>query len=170
MNGENASAFSGGLIINQYKLDSRYGLHGSAAMGCGWVAVYNALRLLGVPANPETVRMSMEKSLLLGGFNGTPFYALVLYLRQRGYRVKLSLNRASFGRLARRHPAGILFYLYHKEGRLFPMGHFTAFAPTADGRCHFYNDIPGKPDDIRSMIQFRKERSAHFMLFMGLRK
>lgn len=166
----NREGFSGDLIVDQNRLTSSYGRHGSAAMGCGWVAVYNALRLLDVSAEPETVRASLEKALPLGGWNGTPFYALALYFLRRGFRVHMSVNRAAFGRMARRYPAGILFYMYHKEGRLFPMGHFAALSPAPNGQCHFYNDIPGKLDDIRSMTRFRKDHPACFMLYMGLQK
>lgn len=161
---------SDGLILDQNALDSPYGRQGSAAAGCGWVAVYNALRLLGIPADRETVRAQMERLLILGGWNGTPFYALALYLRQKGVRVRFTLHRSKFGRAARKSQAGIVFYLYHKKGRPFPIGHFAAFAPTADGRCHFYNDFPGKADDLRTMTQFRKDRPALFMLLMCLRR
>ena len=31
----------------------RYGLRSSAAVGCGWIATYNALRLMGYRADPR---------------------------------------------------------------------------------------------------------------------
>ena len=44
------------LIYNQTKIPKekwRYGLRTSAATGCGWVATYNALRLMDYRAEPE---------------------------------------------------------------------------------------------------------------------
>ena len=44
------------LIYNQTKIPKeqwRYGLRTSAATGCGWIATYNALRLMGYAAEPE---------------------------------------------------------------------------------------------------------------------
>lgn len=165
-----APGFDGPFIVDQNLLVSPYGRHGSAAMGCGWVAAYNALRILGVQADPETVRGEMEKLLLLGGINGTPFFTILVYFWRKGFRIKLSADRKRFGRLARKAPAGIVFYLYHREGRAFPMGHFAAYAPTPDGRCRFYNDIPGKTGDLRTMWQFRKDRPAYLMLLITLNR
>ena len=44
------------LIYNQHKIPKekwRYGFRSSAATGCGWIATYNALRLMGYRATPE---------------------------------------------------------------------------------------------------------------------
>ena len=44
------------LIYNQTKIPKeqwRYGLRTSADTGCGWIATYNALRLMGYKAEPE---------------------------------------------------------------------------------------------------------------------
>lgn len=163
-------AFSGSFIIDQNRLDLPYGRYGSAAAGCGWIAVYNALQILGIDADMEKIRSGMEKWLFLGGWRATPFYVPALYLRHKGFRVRLTADRSRFSRQARKYPAGILFYLYHQKGKLFPSGHFTAFAPTDDGQCHFYNDICGMPADIRSMRQFLQDRPAFFMVLTSLEK
>ena len=45
-----------GLIYNQRDIPKdkwRYGFRSSAATGCGWIATYNALRLMGYKTNIE---------------------------------------------------------------------------------------------------------------------
>ena len=42
----------------------RYGFRASAATGCGWIATYNALRLLGVHAEPEELIRFYERQVL----------------------------------------------------------------------------------------------------------
>ena len=44
------------LIINQCKIPKkkwRYGFRPSAATGCGWIATYNAMQLLGYDVQPR---------------------------------------------------------------------------------------------------------------------
>ena len=163
-------AFSGSFIVDQKQLELPYGRYGSAAAGCGWIAVYNALQILGIDADMEKIRSDMEKLLFLGGWRATPFYVPALYFRHKGFRVRLTANRSQFSRQARKYPAGILFYLYHQKGKIFPSGHFAAFAPTSDGQCHFYNDIPGMSADIRSMKQFFEDRPAFFMVLTSFER
>lgn len=49
-----------GLIYNQHDIPKdvyRYGLRPSAQTGCGWIATYNALKLLGCTTDiPELIR------------------------------------------------------------------------------------------------------------------
>ena len=50
----------------------RYGLRSSAATGCGWIATYNALRLMGCEAQPEKlIRYFQRQVPLLQGNAGT---------------------------------------------------------------------------------------------------
>ena len=41
----------------------RYGLRSSAATGCGWIATYNALKIMGYSAKPEKLIEYYEKQL-----------------------------------------------------------------------------------------------------------
>ena len=63
------------LIYNQTKIPKeqwRYGLRTSAATGCGWIATYNALRLMGYHAKPEELIRYYERQLpLIHGNGGT---------------------------------------------------------------------------------------------------
>lgn len=153
-----------GMIFDQraYAGDA-YGLRGSDRNGCGWIAAYNVLRLLGRPVPADQVRREMEKYLLLGGLNGTPFYALLLYFRAKGFRTALCWRKHSFHRQALRHPASILFYLYRWGG------HFAVLRPLPDGRCHFFNDVYGEMQDFRSMRTFLSDhRTGLPMLLISI--
>ena len=52
------------LIYNQTKIPKkqwRYGLRSSAATGCGWIATYNALRLMNYRAQPKDLIRYYER-------------------------------------------------------------------------------------------------------------
>ena len=83
----NGPAFSGSFIVDQKQLELPYGRYGSAAAGCGWIAVYNALQILGIDADMEKIRSDMEKLLFLGGWRATPFYVPALYFRHKGQEI-----------------------------------------------------------------------------------
>lgn len=60
------------LIINQRDIPEdrwRYGLRPSAKTGCGWIAVYNCLTLLGHPKTPEEIIHGLERQV--PGLHGT---------------------------------------------------------------------------------------------------
>ena len=56
------------LIYNQRKIPKqkwRYGFRSSAATGCGWIAVYNALRLMNYRAEPEQLIRYFSRQMML---------------------------------------------------------------------------------------------------------
>ena len=58
----------------------RYGFRTSAATGCGWIATYNALRILGKKAEPEALIRYYERQLpLLHGNTGTSFWGPAVF-------------------------------------------------------------------------------------------
>ena len=66
----------------------RYGFRSSAATGCGWIATYNALCLLGERAEPEELIRFFEHQLpLIHGNCGTTILAPAMYFKKHGYRV-----------------------------------------------------------------------------------
>ena len=78
------------LIYNQRQIPReqwRYGLRSSAAVGCGWIATYNALRLLGYRTTPENLIRYYEGQLpLIHGNAGTSFWGPAVCFRQWGSR------------------------------------------------------------------------------------
>ena len=139
-----------GLIYNQRKIPKsqwRYGLRSSAAVGCGWIATYNALYLLGRRAEPEKLIRYFERQLpLIHGNTGTNALGPAICLKQMGYTVKVSARRREFDEMARQARVCILFYHWRKGGKL--GAHFVALE-YQDGSYigyNTYNNSTG-PDD-----------------------
>ena len=66
----------------------RYGLRTSAATGCGWIATYNALKLLGKEETPENLIAYYERKFpVIHGNLGTMILAPAMYFKKRGYKV-----------------------------------------------------------------------------------
>ena len=78
------------LIYNQHDIPAdkwRYGFRTSAATGCGWIATYNALRLLGYRVDIEELITWYERMLpLIHGNAGTAFPAPALRFKTCGSR------------------------------------------------------------------------------------
>ena len=63
------------LIYNQNHIPKdqwRYGFRSSAATGCGWIATYNALRLMGYYAKPEDLIHYYERQVPIINGNARP--------------------------------------------------------------------------------------------------
>ncbi len=128
-----------GLIYNQEKIPKetwRYGFRSSAATGCGWIATYNALHLMGHPAEPEELIRYYERQLpLIHGNTGTQVWAPAVYFRSRGFRVKSELRRERFDALAKESDVCLLFYWWRNGVKLgahfvalqYAGGHFTGY-------------------------------------------
>ena len=123
------------LIYNQTKIPKdqwRYGLRPSAATGCGWIAVYNALRLLGYRAKPEALIRYFERQFpLIHGNFGTVVWGPTLYFRKWGFPVKMTCRRSRMDALAREGDACILFFHWRRGWRF--GAHFVAVRHTAEG-------------------------------------
>ena len=105
------------LIYNQRDADRRYGLRSSAATGCGWVATYNALLLLGRDTDLEAlVRYFQWQVPGISGNFGTPFFGPALCFSKWGFPVKAVC---------------ILFYRWRQGLRL--GAHFVALHKTDMG-------------------------------------
>ena len=110
----------------------RYGLRSSAATGCGWIATYNALRLLGKSACPrELIRYYEHQLPLVHGNAGTSFWGPLVYFRQQGYGADFVLQRENFDRAAKEADVCILFYRWHNKWKL--GAHFVTLHHT-DGK------------------------------------
>ena len=114
-----------------------------AACGCGWVACYNALRLLGRPLPPASVIKAMEHDFVFGGRMGTRAAAIPLFFMQRGFRVEAHATLAAAQRDAQGAAANIIYYIRGHH----PSAHFVTFTgkvgDAADGQplYHFYNSL-----------------------------
>lgn len=125
----------GDLIYNQTKIPRnqwRYGLRSSAATGCGWIAVYNALKLMGYRATPEGLIRYFERQLpLIHGNFGTAIWGPALYFRKWGFPVRMTARRSRLDSMARDSDVCVLFYRWRRGWRF--GAHFVALRHTAEG-------------------------------------
>lgn len=116
------------LIYNQQDIPReqwRYGLRSSAATGCGWIAAYNALRLMHYRVEPATLIRNFERLLpVIHGNLGTSLPAPALFFRLQGFPVTVSANPKKFDDLAKSHDVCILFYHWRNRWKL--GAHFVA--------------------------------------------
>lgn len=162
------------LIYNQTKIPKeqyRYGLRSSAATGCGWVAIYNALTLLGRRVNiPALIRMLERQFPVVHGNAGTFVTAPAAILRRLGYETELCADRRQFDRIARAHPVCILFYYWRRKWHV--GSHFVALHWT-DGHFAGYNtytDSVGADDYGQSLEAFLKAHGYFGCVLIAIRE
>ncbi len=123
------------FIYNQKKIPKqqwRYGFRSSAATGCGWIATYNALKLLGDPREPEELIRYYQRLLpLIHGNAGTTFPAPALFFKKLGYRVKLHFKREHFDAAAKAADVCLLYYYWRRKAKV--GAHFVALQHTEQG-------------------------------------
>ena len=117
-----------GLIYNQHDIPKdvyRYGLRPSAQTGCGWIATYNALKLLGCTTDiPELIRYFTWQLPVIHGNLGTAFWAPRQCFRKWGFDTELIFDRRRFDEKAAEADAGIVFY--HWAGKRGTGAHIVA--------------------------------------------
>lgn len=148
----------------------RYGLRTSADTGCGWVATYNALRLMNYRAKPEELIHYYEWQLpLIHGNAGTSIPGPALFFIHHGFPVEMTAKRAKFDDLIRESDVGILFYYWRKNWKI--GAHFTTVR-YADGKFIGYNTYRNSkgPDDYGDSIDsFLKSRKYFGAVLIGIR-
>ena len=124
-----------GLIHNQHDIPRdqyRYGLRSSAATGCGWIATYNALRLLGYQTDIDALIRYYEWQLpLIHGNVGTAFWGPAVCFKNWGFSVDILVDRRKFDDAAKSADSCILFYRWKGHYRL--GAHFVALHHTGKG-------------------------------------
>lgn len=150
------------LIYNQTKIPKdqwRYGFRTSAATGCGWIAVYNALRLMGYRAKPEGLIRYFERQFpLVHGNTGTSVWGPALYFKKWAFPVTMTARRDSFDRMAREGDVCILFYRWRRGWRF--GAHFVTLRWTGSGFVGYntYRSSCGPDEYGTSLIQFLKDK------------
>jgi hypothetical protein len=135
-----------GLIIDQSQLKTiPYGKYTSDYNGCGWIATYNAMKLLGEEADVEEVLHYLNKYTILEGRFGTNPFGIKRYFEKHDYDFRYAFLSRRLE--AKKNAVGILLYT---DGRNI---HYVAFQ-RENRKFHFYNDIYGREDDIRTLDEF----------------
>lgn len=149
----------------------RYGFRSSAATGCGWIATYNALRLLGKEADPEGLIRVFERQLpLIHGNLGTTILAPALYFKKQGYRVDWTSCYDRFDDLAKRSDVCILFYRWREKWKI--GAHFTCLHHTERGFIGYntYRNSRGADRYGESLEKFLREKKYFGAVLIGIRK
>lgn len=160
------------LIYNQRQIPKdqwRYGLRSSAAVGCGWIATYNALQLMGYHADPEALIRYYEMQLpLIHGNAGTSFWGPVLRFKQWGFPVKVSINAKQFDAMAKENDVCILFYHWRRGIKL--GAHFVAVEHTPNGFIGYntYRNSQGPDHYGESLEAFIKKRKYFGAVLIGI--
>lgn len=152
------------FIYNQKKIPKgqwRYGLRSSAVTGCGWIATYNALRLMGYHVNVEKlIQYFVWQMPLINGNMGTFLLGPAIFFRQKGFQVKVAVRRKRFDRLVRDNDVGVLFYYWHRRFRF--GAHFVAVR-YKDGKFVGYNTYTNSngPDPYGESLERFLERQKY---------
>lgn len=162
------------LIYNQRKIPKdqwRYGLRTSAATGCGWIATYNALRLMGFRAEPEALIRYYERQLpLIHGNAGTSILAPALFFMQKGFRVTTTSVWEKLDDTARQSDVCILFYYWRRKWKF--GAHFVT-VQHRDGRFIGYNTFRSSEGEDHygpSLAQFLKKQHYFGPVLIGIRR
>ncbi len=153
------------LIYNQTQIpkeEYRYGFRSSAATGCGWIAAYNALRLMGYRVEKEALIRYFERQLpLVHGNAGTSFWGPAAYFRHWDFPVEMVVDRKKYDEAAKAADVCILFYRWHKGLRL--GAHFVA-VQYRDGQFIGYNTYRNSsgPDRYGPSLESYMKRQGWF--------
>ena len=154
--------FMNALIYNQNDIPKdqyRYGFRASADTGCGWIATYNALHLMGYRTEiPKLIRYYEWQLPLIHGNAGTSFWGPAVCFQNWGFPVKIILDRKRFDEEAKQADACILFYHWHKKAKL--GAHFVALHHTEKGFVGYntYRNSTGPDSYGESLNEFLKAR------------
>ena len=138
----------------------RYGLRSSAATGCGWIAVYNALCIMGYRPDAEKIIRFFEKQIpVFNGNTGTFILSPAMFFKKLGFAVDVTANMGKFDEVAKSHNVSIL-YFWWRNG--FKIGaHFVAVKHTPKGFVGYntYKNSKGPDFYGKSLEEFvRKHR------------
>lgn len=162
------------LIYNQTKIPKekwRYGLRSSAKVGCGWIATYNALHLMGYPMDEKTLIRSYERQLpLINGNAGTLFCGPALLLKKWGFPVTVTTCRKKFDEVCQESDVCILFYYWRNKLRI--GSHFVAVRWNGTGFVGYntYANSNGPDSYGSSLEEFIRQKGYWGAVLIGICK
>ena len=112
----NRNIYIYGMIYNQTVGNVsriKVGFSDTKTSGCGWVATYNALLLLGKYRAPCDIiyRYELSGTILYGGFGISP-YSIRNYFIENGYFAYITRNTKYFNKMAMINKVNILLYAH----------------------------------------------------------
>ncbi|MBQ8835328.1 MAG: hypothetical protein IJ001_10485 [Oscillospiraceae bacterium] len=161
------------LIYNQRNIPKnqwRYGFRSSAAVGCGWIATHNALRLMGYRVDiPELIRYYELQLPLIHGNGGTSIFGPAVLFTQWSFPVTPCLRRERFNQVAKDSDVCILFYRWRQGWKL--GAHFVALRHTDRGFVGYntYRSSTGPDFYGESLEAFLDEKKYYGAVLFGIR-
>ena len=161
------------LIYNQRSIPReqwRYGFRSSAATGCGWIATWNALRLMGYKTDIKVLIRYYEWQLpLIHGNAGTMILGPAVCMRQLGFPVKVTAQREKFDQLARESDVCILYYWWRGKKKI--GAHFVALEYRDGGFVGYntYGNSTGPDPYGASLRDFLKKKGYFFPVLIGIK-
>ena len=161
------------MIYNQRDIPAdvlRYGFRTSADTGCGWIATWNALRILGKRADKQALIRYYERQLpLLHGNTGTSFWGPAVFFKHHGFDTRVELRRDRFDGLVEESKVCILFYYWRKGIKV--GAHFVALHKTDRGIVGYntYKNSAGPDLYGESLEGFLKKRGYFGAVLIGVR-
>lgn len=162
------------LIYNQHNIPKKqwkYGIRSSAATGCGWIATYNALRLMGHEAEPQRLIRYFERQLpLINGTFGTFLFGPAIYFMQKGFHVKTTFCKKKFDGRVKESDVSILFYYWRKK---YKFGAHFVTVRYEDGQFVGYNTYRNStgPDKFgNSLEEYVRGRKLFGSVVFGIRE
>ena len=161
------------LIYNQTKIPKdqwRYGLRTSAATGCGWIATYNALRLMGYkPKQEELIRYYEHQFPLVHGNAGTLAQGPAVFFQKHGFSVETLSVTEKFDAAAKNADVCILFYYWQKKLKF--GAHFVT-VQYKDGKFIGYNTYKNSegPDPYGESLEgYIKQRKFYLPFLIAIK-
>ena len=150
------------LIYNQREIPKdqwRYGYRATADTGCGWIATYNALRLMNYRVSPGSLINFYEWQVpFVHGNIGTMALAPAQFFKIHGYGVESCSLEEKFDEMAKAADVCILYYRWRKGIRI--GAHFVALQ-YKDGQFIGYNTYKNSTGPDRygpSLQEFLKKQ------------
>lgn len=142
-----------GFIINQGLMkDIPFGWFDTKAKGCGWIAAWNLLKMMGKETDMERCGRELEKGAFLGELMGENLFSLYRWLKKQGLNVSMSLpSNISAKKKIRQSPCGIILYS-HSRG-----AHYVVYRNLGKNRVQIYNAVYGRKNHVISADEFMKE-------------
>lgn len=149
----------------------RYGFRSSAATGCGWIATYNALCLLGQDPQPEELIRFYHRQLpLIHGNLGTTILAPAMYFKKLGYGVDWTSRYDRFDEMAKDADVCVLFYRWRDKWQI--GSHFVTVQHTPHGFLGYntYRNSKGPDRYGMSLSGFLKRKKYFGGVLICIRK